>query len=225
MPPARIQSLEFLDPETGLKPESSGTGLRAGLEDGGKSVFFVATADQPGLWLKAQEFSYGAPVLYVSRLDQETVAEAAQAMAAEMSGYWLRYYNSPEKEVSPARPAKGAKKPAAGCKVVSAVISEAYPPRSPEHGCGVVQVRIEDGREFSVLTATPSWFKKAFGESGLRYYYGPSVLFVSKLDPKLVKKAVSAMAAEGDRWLCRYDTPRRTIPEVFSDFKAKHAAA
>ena len=111
-----------------------------------------------------------------------------------------------------------------GVKVVSTAISEAYPPRSPDHGCAVVQVRIEDGREFSLLTATPSWFAKAFGEIGLTYYYGPSVLFVRTLDPKLVRKAVNAMAAEGDLWLCRYDTPRRTLPEVLADFKGRAAS-
>lgn len=110
-------------------------------------------------------------------------------------------------------------------KVVSLAISEAYPPRSPEHGCAVIQVRIEDGREFSLLAATPSWFSKAFAEMGLSYYFGPSVLFVSRLDEKLVRKAVTAMAAEGDLWLTRYDTPRRTLPEVLADFKARHASA
>lgn len=107
-------------------------------------------------------------------------------------------------------------------KVVSAAISEAYPPHSPEHACAVVQVRIEDGREFSLLTATPSWFEKTFAEMGLSFYFGPSILFVTKLEPKLVRKAVNAMAAEGDRWLCRFDTPRRTLPEVLADFKARH---
>jgi hypothetical protein len=110
-------------------------------------------------------------------------------------------------------------------KVVSTAISEAYPPHSPDHACAVVQVRIEDGREFSLLTATPSWFEKTFAEMGLAYYFGPSVLFVARLEPKLVRKAVAAMAAEGDRWLCRYDTPRRTLPEVLADFKARRAGA
>ena len=110
------------------------------------------------------------------------------------------------------------------CKVVSVAISEAYPPRSAEHGCAVVQVHLEDGREFSLLTATPSWFQQSFRDLGLAYYFGPSILFVRRLDSKLVSRAVDAMAVQGDRLLCRYDTPRRTLPEVLADFKAGHGA-
>jgi hypothetical protein len=233
MPTARIAGLEFLREQDApaLEPSSASAGLRASLEDGKQSTFQVATADQPGRWVEGEGFTFGAPILFVQRLDEETVAEAAQAMAAEMGGYWLRYYNSPGERVAGQAPAKG-KKPAAkraakgtGVKVSSVAISEAYPPRSPEHGCAVIQVRIEDGREFSLLTATPSWFTKAFTEMGLRYYYGPSVLFVGRLDEKLVKKAVTTMAAEGDGWLTRHDTPRRTLPEVLADFKARREAA
>lgn len=113
----------------------------------------------------------------------------------------------------------------AALRVVSTAITEAYPPRSPDHGCAVVQVGLSDGREFSLLTATPSWFEKTFAELGLPFYFGPSVLFVRRLDPKLVREAVKAMAADGDRWLCLYDTPRRTLPEVLSQFKARHFPA
>lgn len=113
MPTARIQSLEFVPGEPA--PERSSAGLKAGLEDGKQSTFFVATPDQPAVWTQEEGFSFGAPVLFARRLDQETVAEAAQAMAAEMGGYWLRYYNSPGERVhgqpSAARkPAKRAKK-------------------------------------------------------------------------------------------------------------------
>lgn len=220
MPAARIRSLEFLVPEKELVPDSAGSGLRAGLEDGGESTLFVATPNQPARWLEQSEFSFGAPVLFVRRLDQETVAEAAQAMAADMGGYWLRYYNSAGETTPDSPPAKPPRK-TAGCKVVSASISEAYPPRSPD-GCAVIQARIEDGREFSLLTATPTWFSAHFEHLGLPYYYGPSTLFVRKLEPRLVRRAVNAMAGHGDRWLCRYDTPRRTLPEVFADFKSRH---
>jgi len=222
MPAARIRSLEFVPADKELSPESAGSGLRAGLEDGGESTFFVATPDQPARWLEQSEFSFGAPVLFVRRLDQENVAEAAQAMAADMGGYWLRYYNSVGEATPDAAPAKPPRK-TTGCKVVSASISEAYPPRSPD-GCAVVQARIDDDREFSLLTATPAWFTGHFEQQKLPYYYGPSVLFVRRLEPRLVRRAVNAMAAHGDRWLCRYDTPRRTLPEVLADFKAKHFA-
>jgi hypothetical protein len=222
MPPARIRSLEFVPAGASLAPESSSSGLKAGLEDGGESTFTVATGDQPARWIDPAGYCFGAPVLFVRRLDEPTVAEAAEGMAAEMGGYWLRYYNSPG-EPSPVGGAKkGKRAPAAGMKVVSLAITEAYPPRSPDHGCAVIQVRIADGREFSMLSATPSWFAKAFEEIGLAYYFGPSVLFLKRIEPKLVRKAVTAMAADGDLWLCRYDTPRRTLPEVLADFKTRY---
>lgn len=107
MPTARIAALDFLNEanET-LEPSSGSVGLRASLEDGKQSVFQVATADQPARWVEADGFSFGAPVLFVKRLDQETVAEAAQSMAAEMGGYWLRYYNSPGERVAGGAAAK-----------------------------------------------------------------------------------------------------------------------
>lgn len=107
-------------------------------------------------------------------------------------------------------------------RVVSVTISEAYPPRDVENGCAVVQVQVNDGREFSLLTATPSWFEKAFSELGLSYYFGPSILFVERLELAVVKRAVRAMASEGDRWFCLYDTPRITLPELLSRFKERH---
>lgn len=107
-------------------------------------------------------------------------------------------------------------------RVVSVAISEAYPPRDLDEACGVVQVRLNDGREFSILTSTPSWFEKTFKELGLQYYFGPSVLFVRRLELALVRKAVRAMASEGDTWLCLYDTPRTTLPELLSRFKDRH---
>ena len=111
MPSAQIRALEFLARQNEARPESSSATLRASLEDGKESTFKVATPDQPALALEAEGFSFGMPTLFVRRLDEETVAEAAQAMAAEMGGYWLRYYNTPgEPAAAPAKPAK--KKPA-----------------------------------------------------------------------------------------------------------------
>lgn len=106
-------------------------------------------------------------------------------------------------------------------RVVSVALTEAYPPRTPEQSCAVAQVRLSDGREFSLLTSTPSWFEKTVAELGLRYYFGPSVLFVRALDLRLVRKAVRAMASEGDRWLTLYDTPRTTLPQVLAQFRER----
>src|SRR5947209_16968546 len=112
MATARIAALDFLNEANAtLEPSSGSVGLRASLEDGKQSVFQVATADQPARWVEGEGFSFGAPVLFVKRLDQETVAQAAQSMAAEMGGYWLRYYNSPGERVAGER-AGPVKKPA-----------------------------------------------------------------------------------------------------------------
>lgn len=95
MPSARIRSLEFLADESQLDPASGSVDLQAELEDGRRSAFVTATADQPGRWVgDGDGFSFGTPVLFIQRLDKQSVGEAAQAMAAEMGGYWLRYYNS-----------------------------------------------------------------------------------------------------------------------------------
>ena len=108
--------------------------------------------------------------------------------------------------------------------MASAQVTEVYPPRKTSSGCAVAQVYLSDGREFSVLTATPVWFEKAFKELGLPFYYGSSILFTKSLEQAVVKKAVKAMEPEGDRWLTLHDTPRRTLPEVLARFKSRHQA-
>lgn len=92
----------------------------------------------------------------------------------------------------------------------------------PERCSAAVEVRLEDGRQFSILAATPSWFEAAFAELGLRFYFGPSILFVSKMELPVVRKAVDAMARLGDQLFCRYDTPRTTLRQVLAAFKARH---
>ena len=101
-------------------------------------------------------------------------------------------------------------------------ITDAEPAQSPGHCSAVVQVSLADGREFSILAATPSWFTEAFDKLGLSYYFGPLILFVRSMDPGLVRRAVTDMVKGGDQWLCRYDTPRLTLTKVLSDFKGKH---
>lgn len=101
-------------------------------------------------------------------------------------------------------------------------LTQIDPPDSPGLCSAVVQVSLADGREFSILAATPSWFAEAFAKHGLDYYYGPLVLFVRTMDPGLVRRAVTDMVKAGDQWLCRHDTPRTTLSKVLADFKAKH---
>ncbi len=104
----RIRHIEFLSvpPEN---PDSGGADVRVDLEDGSASSFGVLTPSHVGHRMNdaGQDFSYGAPALFVKRLDQEGLAKAVAAMAADMSGFWLRYYNSKRDEK---KKAKGRKK-------------------------------------------------------------------------------------------------------------------
>lgn len=223
-----IRSVEFLSPPSGRDPASNCAEIQVALDGGGSSSFTAATPDQPAGWMSdaKKDFSFGTPVLFVARLDEESLGGAVEAMSREMGGYWLRYYNSAADKSRVARTLRGAAAPRAkapapakALRVASAVLTEAYPPRKPDQGCAVVQARLGDGREFSLLTATPSWFSKAFRDLGLPCYFGPSILFARTLEPRVARKAAAAMASEGDRWLCLYDTPRTTLPEVLAGFK------
>jgi len=95
----RVRRIEFLStpPEN---PDSGGADVRVSLEDGSASSFGVLTPSHAGHRMNeaGQDFSYGDPVLFVRRLDQEGLAQAVAAMAADMSGFWLRYYNSKRDE-------------------------------------------------------------------------------------------------------------------------------
>ena len=101
-------------------------------------------------------------------------------------------------------------------------LTDAEPAGSPGHCSAVVQVSLDDGRQFSLLAATPSWFTEAFAAAGLDYYFGPLVLFVRSMESGLVRRAVTDMVKAGDQWLCRHDTPRTTLAKVLAEFKAKH---
>jgi hypothetical protein len=95
-------------------------------------------------------------------------------------------------------------------------------PARPDHASGVIEVYLKDGRQFTLLAATPSWFKAEMGRLGLRFYYGPAVLFLHKLDLAAARKAAKDMLAENEQLLVRYDTPRRTLVDVLSAFRAAH---
>ena len=108
-------------------------------------------------------------------------------------------------------------------KVARVELGDAEPAAGKGNGSAVVRAWLSDGREFSILAATPAWFAQAFAASGLPYYFGPSVMFLAKLQTATAKRAVETLLAKGDRWLCLYDTPRTTLPRVLSDFKARHS--
>ena len=92
MPAPKIASVDFALPADASSGECD---LTVSYQDGGSSTFVVATYDRAEYWMKNAKKSawWSESVLFVARLDRETVREAVDAMAAEMGGYWLRYYN------------------------------------------------------------------------------------------------------------------------------------
>ncbi|MDO8756524.1 MAG: hypothetical protein Q7J64_00805 [Elusimicrobiota bacterium] len=92
----------------------------------------------------------------------------------------------------------------------------------PDHASGVIEVYLKDGRQFTLLAATPSWFKGELQRLGLKFYYGPAVLFLKKMDLGDARKAAKDMMAENEQLLVRYDTPRRTLPDILAAFRAAH---
>ncbi len=91
-----------------------------------------------------------------------------------------------------------------------------------EHSSGVIEVYLKDGRQFTLLAATPSWFKDELVRLRLKFYYGPAVLFLKKLDIASARKAAKDMLSENEQLLVRYDTPRRTLPDILAAFRASH---
>ena len=90
----KIRSIKFV-----RRPESEEFGsadIQVCFEDGKYSSFVAATPDVAARWMRERgwNFCHGTPVLYVNRLDDDSVRRAVEAMAGEMGGYWLRYFNS-----------------------------------------------------------------------------------------------------------------------------------
>ena len=96
MPAPKIASIDFAPP---TDISSGDCELSVAFEDGGGSTFKVATYDRAEAWMTGAKSKawWSEPVLFVSSLDPETVRAAVDAMAAEMGGYWLRYYHRRKK--------------------------------------------------------------------------------------------------------------------------------
>jgi hypothetical protein len=205
MPGPKIAFIDFLDSLQRENPASGQARVRVGLEGGRESVFLAATFDRPGRWMKEGKLDhfFAEPVLYVRRLDEATVRAAVEAMALDLGGYWLRYYRA-----APGAPSKIG----VGLAAVDRV----------EGGCGVVEAVLKDGREFSILAATPAWWQNELEKRGMSYYFGPMVLFVAKVDAAHAKRSSKRMAETDEQLFCRYDTPRKTLPEILDAFQALH---
>lgn len=204
---AEVKSLKFLKPFFSNGP---GRELLVELQDSSSSQFSLAQPSESAAWLKqGPGYYFSAPVLFVAGADEESVGEAAVAMAGEMGGYWLRYYNSAGRVPRAGKPADVASIEITGANAKDTA---------------VVEAKIDDGRIFSILTSTPASFAAAFSRHGLRYYYGPSILLLRDITPDLARAAVEKMAQHPDHWLCRYDTPRRTLGQILEEFSARHRA-
>ena len=92
---ARIRSIQFLSPEP-QNPDCGEAEIRVDLEDGSFSVFRVMTPSDvgPAMNEAGKDCTFGDPVLFVRSLRRDDLAHAVGKMAAHMSGFWLRYYNS-----------------------------------------------------------------------------------------------------------------------------------
>jgi len=78
-----------------LKGGASGrTQVQVRLTGGKELTLYAATPEAAADWVAPEGFCAGPPVLYVRSLDPEEVRRAVEAMAADLSGYWLRYYGS-----------------------------------------------------------------------------------------------------------------------------------
>ncbi len=188
-------------------PQDGRTALDATLSNGKQYRLWAATPDAASLWVKESGLHWGVPHLYVRTLEDDVLRGAVMAMASDLSGYWLSYCARAARE----RPAETP----APVKVPLVELKD------KDGGAAVVHATLGDGREFSMLACTPGWFERAFEEAELPYYWGPSFLFLGKLEKALAKRAAEEMGKKGDRWLCLYDTPRTTPAKVLADFKTR----
>jgi hypothetical protein len=200
MPALRVVSVNFEGPVP-ADPASAQARVRVDIEGGRESTFLAATFDRPEAWTKSRKggFWFAEPALYARRLDAASVRAAVDAMAADLGGFWLRYYRA-----APGGPSKIG----LGTAFVDRV----------DGGCGVAEAVLKDGREFSMLAATPDWWRAELERRAFPFYFGPQVLFLARLDAAHARAAAKAMAAADEQLFCRYDTPRKTLPEVLDAF-------
>jgi len=216
MPPVKIRSILLEPKQDAGRAKSGEVRVRISLADGSETSVLAATPEQASVWIQegGAGYSFGKPALYVQRIDDSYIEEGARALTSDLGGYWLRYYNSL---------GRGPTQPTQSCSVASVALAALEPSGNRTPHSAVVELKLKDNRLFSLLSATPAWFQNALEDSGLRFYFGPCPLFLREMDPKIARAVVDAMAAHGDRWLCAYDTPRKTLSDVLAEFKTRHA--
>jgi hypothetical protein len=86
----------------------------------------------------------------------------------------------------------------------------------PENDNVDVHVRLDDGRLFSFVVATPNNIFFSMATEGIDYYFGVPPLFVRLLTRECVEKAIDAILTEDNgRWLDVYGT--LSCPEESSE--------
>ncbi|HVE14754.1 MAG TPA: hypothetical protein VNI01_15265 [Elusimicrobiota bacterium] len=215
MPPVQIRAIAADGPKK--RPTAGEIRVRIALDDGSETAVLASTPERPRLWVEeGGGFSFGKPALYLLDLSEASIQAGARALASDLGGYWLRYYNALGR--GPA-----GKKPAKVVPVDTVHLATPEPASGAPARSAVVEVKLKDGRLFSLLAATPACFEQSLAASGLRFYFGPCPLFLRDIQLELARRAVEEMSSHGDRWLCAYDTPRRTLPDVLTEFRSRHA--
>jgi hypothetical protein len=78
---------------------------------------------------------------------------------------------------------------------------------NPENDNVDVHVRLEDGRIYSFLVATPNNILWCMENEGVNYYFGTPPVFVRLLTQEYVEQAIEAILTENEgRWLEVYGT-------------------
>lgn len=82
-----------------VRPQPSGRAeVEIRLSNGKTVLLAAAAASSAPEWVAKEGLAWGPPTLYLKSLEPEEVRRAVEAMAAELSGYWLRYYGSATRE-------------------------------------------------------------------------------------------------------------------------------
>jgi len=76
---------------------------------------------------------------------------------------------------------------------------------NPENDNIDVHVALEDGREFTLVIATPNNVFRSMDNEGKDYFFGEPMLFVKNLTIENVERALRAIVEEENgRWLTVY---------------------
>jgi hypothetical protein len=76
---------------------------------------------------------------------------------------------------------------------------------NPENDNIDVHVALEDGREFTLVVATPNNVFWCMDNEGIDYFFGEPMIFVKRLTLENIERAVRAIVADDNgRWLAVY---------------------